>query len=48
MSASAAKAPAVMAALLGHVVGIFIVFTVVAPNFHGFLGYLIDVAPPAL
>lgn len=38
----------VMAALLGHAIGVFIVFTVVAPNFHGFLGYLVDVAPPAL
>lgn len=39
---------AVMAALLGHVVGIIIMFASTAPPVYGFLGYVLDVAPAAL
>lgn len=38
----------VMLALLGHVVGMIIVFNVPAPYVRGFLGALVDVAAPAI
>lgn len=39
---------AVMLALLGHVIGMVVMFNVDAPNVHGFLGDLVLVAPPAI